>query len=210
MASEERKRNNFIIWFTVKELISIWFFWMWMLGRGGGDRKTPDTVSQHAVSHSICCYQKATDTWNACMAHSRLQTGLKRVTLSLESCLGLSGASPAAAERDWRARSRHLLSQKLSFSLQFQSTFCQRPALAATGFTNVNLACQAPVERLSPPIRPKISVDYIINPSWIKKKEVRQQEDWGKEKKELDTVYTTALRGGCQQSLYQKWMAASH
>lgn len=61
---------------------------------------------------------------------------------------GLSGASPTAAEQGWRAKNRHLLSQKCSFSLPFRSTFCQRPAFAATGFTNVNLSCQAPVERL--------------------------------------------------------------
>lgn len=35
-----------------------------------------------------------------------------RGSLPPESCLGLSGASPTAAERDWRAKSLHLLSQK--------------------------------------------------------------------------------------------------
>lgn len=176
---KREKKNNFIIWFTVKELISFWFFWMWMLGRGG--RQPQDC----RYSFTTCSF-----TLNLLLPkghrhmkrlHGSLQTGLKGVTLPRESCLGLSGASPTAAERDWRAKNRHLLSQKCSFPLQFQSTFCQRPAFAATGFTNVNLSCQAPVDHPPDSLHSDLKFQWITLE--ILQKEVRQQEDRGKKKK---------------------------
>lgn len=155
---------------------------MWILGRGG---KRPQD-SRYSFTTCSFTLNLLLPKGHGHMKRLRgsLQTGLKGVTLPPESCLVSPAPRQQQQSKAGEPKNGTCFLKKCSFSLPFRSTFCQRPAFAATGFTNVNLSCQAPVERLfSPPIRLKISVDYIINPSCIKKKEVRQQEDQGRKKK---------------------------
>lgn len=72
------------------------FIWFLSRHRAAGSwkcgHKTPDTAPQHAVSHSICCYQKAMDTSNAATALCRQAHGWRGHALLTGSWTSVLGS----------------------------------------------------------------------------------------------------------------------